>query len=215
MCCFIMETRKTDGSCYPPATLQSLVCGLNRELQRNSASFSTMDKGDSRFRPLLKTLDSLSCELHKQGIGAVKNSANIIEKEHEAIFGRRVSLGTLLRRFFSAQYSFMWVSTLLSEVFKISMNWSLPNFSMCLWTLRSMMNLCIIITRNSFLKTTSTGLKISMPGTRHLKRICHTRKSIVLCQVDGFLSEISASVLPLLIYAGTWKVSHWSIQKRL
>ena len=171
MCCFIMETRKTDGSCYPPATLQSLVCGLNRELQRNGASFSTMDKGDSRFRPLLKTLDSLSCELHKQGIGAVKNSANIIEKEHEAIFGRRVSLGTLLRRFFSAQYSFMWVSTLLSEVFKISMNWSLPNFSMCLWTLRSMMNLCIIITRNSFLKTTSTGLKISMPGTRQLKRM--------------------------------------------
>ena len=93
MCCFIMETRKTDWSCYLPATLQSLVCGLNRELQRNGAPFSIMDKGDSRFRPLLKMLDSLSCELHKQGIGAMENSANVIEKEHEAIFWEKGLLG--------------------------------------------------------------------------------------------------------------------------
>ena len=33
LCSFVLETRKTDGSRYPPATVQSLVSGLNRELQ--------------------------------------------------------------------------------------------------------------------------------------------------------------------------------------
>ena len=57
LCCFVLETRKTDGSRYPPATLRSLVSGLSRELQRNCAPFSVLDKSDIRFRPLLKTLD--------------------------------------------------------------------------------------------------------------------------------------------------------------
>ena len=63
LCCFVLETRKLDGSRYPPATIRSLVSGLNRELQRHSAPFSVLDKGDYRFRALLKTLDSVSCEL--------------------------------------------------------------------------------------------------------------------------------------------------------
>ena len=32
-CRFALETRKSDGSPYPPASLRSLVCGLNRVLQ--------------------------------------------------------------------------------------------------------------------------------------------------------------------------------------
>ena len=54
LCSFVLETRKTDGSRYPPATVRLLVSGLNRELQRNNAPFSVLDKSDSRFRPLLK-----------------------------------------------------------------------------------------------------------------------------------------------------------------
>ena len=46
LCCFVLETRKLDGSRYPPATIRSLVSGLNRELQRHSAPFSVLDKGD-------------------------------------------------------------------------------------------------------------------------------------------------------------------------
>ena len=29
LCQFAMETRKTDGSLYPPSTLRSLISGLN------------------------------------------------------------------------------------------------------------------------------------------------------------------------------------------
>ena len=61
---------KTD---YPPSTVRLLVSGLNRELQRNGALLSVLDKSDGRFQPLLKTLDSLSCELHKAGIGAINS----------------------------------------------------------------------------------------------------------------------------------------------
>ena len=52
MCRFVIETRKTDGSAYPPATIRSLVSGLNREIQRNKAPFSVLDKNDARFRDL-------------------------------------------------------------------------------------------------------------------------------------------------------------------
>ena len=34
LCCFVLETRKIDGSRYPPATLQLLVSGLNQQLQQ-------------------------------------------------------------------------------------------------------------------------------------------------------------------------------------
>ena len=88
-----METRKTDGSPYPPSTLRSLISGLNRVLQSNQAPFSVLDKGDYRFRNLLKTLDSLSSELHSAGIGATKNSAKVIEVEHEHIFWQKGLLG--------------------------------------------------------------------------------------------------------------------------
>ena len=78
LCRFLMETRKSDGSPYPPASLRSLICVLNRVLQSNKAPFSVVDKSDYRFRDLLKTLDSLSSELHRQGIGAVRHSAKVI-----------------------------------------------------------------------------------------------------------------------------------------
>ena len=93
LCCFVLETRKTDGSRYPPATLRSLVSGLNRELQRNGAPFSVLDKSDARFRSLLKTLDFQSCNLHREGIGAEKQSAKVISSEHEASFWEKNLLG--------------------------------------------------------------------------------------------------------------------------
>ena len=88
-----METRKTDGSLYPPTTLRSLVSGLNRVLQSNKAPFSVLDKGDCRFKDLHKTLDSLSSDMHRQGIGATKNSAKVIVPEHEGIFWQKLLLG--------------------------------------------------------------------------------------------------------------------------
>ena len=86
LCRYLMETRKTDGSLYPPSTLRSLICGLNRIIQSNQVPFSVVDKGDPRFRTLLKPLDSLSSELHRSGVGGTKNSAKVIELDHENLF---------------------------------------------------------------------------------------------------------------------------------
>ena len=90
---FLMETRKTDGSLYPPSSLRSLICGVNCVLQSNEAPFSVVDKCDSWFRPLFKILDSLSSELHCSGVGVAKNSDKVIEVEHEKLFWEKGLLG--------------------------------------------------------------------------------------------------------------------------
>jgi len=48
--------------------------------------FCVLSKDDARFQPFLKTLDSLSSELHSNGIGVVQNSAEVIELEHKMVF---------------------------------------------------------------------------------------------------------------------------------
>ena len=93
LCRFVLETRRVDGTPYPPATLRSLVSGLNRVLQSNKAPFSALDRSDSRFQDLQKTLDSHSSELHRQGIGAVIESAKSIDPVHEDIFWQKYLLG--------------------------------------------------------------------------------------------------------------------------
>ena len=49
LCRFVTETRKTDGSVYPPATLRSLLSGLKRILLGTTTPFSVLDKTDPRF----------------------------------------------------------------------------------------------------------------------------------------------------------------------
>ena len=86
LCLFVLETRKEDGSRYPPATIRSLLSGLNRVLQANNAPFSILDRHDARFRELFNTLDVVSSTLHKEGVGAKRKSAPVIEVEHENMF---------------------------------------------------------------------------------------------------------------------------------
>ena len=61
LCRYVMETRKEDGHPYPPSTLQSLLSGINRVVQRH-APFSALDKTNPCFRDLLKTLD-IRCQM--------------------------------------------------------------------------------------------------------------------------------------------------------
>ena len=70
LCCFAMEKRKENGELYPPATIRSLLCSLNCIIKANKAPFSIFDKGDSRFRDLLNTVDSASSELYRKGVGS-------------------------------------------------------------------------------------------------------------------------------------------------
>ena len=78
---------------FVPATLRSLLSGLNRMLQSNKAPFSILDKHDTRFRDLFNTLDLVSSTLHREGVGAEKKSAPIIEVEHENLFWEKNLLG--------------------------------------------------------------------------------------------------------------------------
>ena len=52
-----------------------------------------MDKADPRFHDLLITLYTLTSELHRQGVGATKNSAKLIEAKHEDLFWEKSLLG--------------------------------------------------------------------------------------------------------------------------
>ena len=124
LCRFVMEARKSDGSFYPPSSLRSLVCGLNHVLQKNKAPFSVIDKNDHRFRDLIKTLDSLSSDLHRQGVGAVKHNAKVINPKHEDVFWWEGLLGYSSPKVLQLTvflFFFMLVLILFLEVFKNSM----------------------------------------------------------------------------------------------
>lgn len=94
LCRFVLETRNSKGQPYPPATIRSSISGLNHILRSNKAPFSIFNKNDTRFRDLPLTLDSVSSELDKKGIGAVRNSASVITEEDENILWTKGVLGT-------------------------------------------------------------------------------------------------------------------------
>ena len=93
LCRFVMETRREDGKPYPLASLRCLLSALNRILQDNKAPFSVFDKKDPQFRDLFCTLDTVSSELHREGIGAQHKSASVISYEDENVLWERGMLG--------------------------------------------------------------------------------------------------------------------------
>ena len=95
---FSLEVRREDGERYNPGTVRSLLCGLNRAMKEYGAPFSILDKGDSAFRDLQHTLDTITSALHRDGIGATKNSAAVITREHEALFWDKRFLDALIPR---------------------------------------------------------------------------------------------------------------------
>ena len=90
---FVLEVRRVGGQRYTPATIQSLLSGLNHELQRAKAPFLLMDKNDRCLRELHLTLDSVSSDLHRDGVGAVRQCASVISFEDENLFWQKGSLG--------------------------------------------------------------------------------------------------------------------------
>ncbi len=85
LCLYVMETRQEDGSCYPPKTIYSLLCGLDRITRSNGVPFNFMEKSNTDFRILHQTLDFCFSELHSEGIGADRKSASVISFEDEDI----------------------------------------------------------------------------------------------------------------------------------
>jgi len=93
LCMFVVETRKENGDKYPPATIRSLLSGINRKLQENKAPFSVFDKQNPAFTNLFKTLDVMSSTLHREGVGATKRHAEVISVDHEQTFWDNGMLG--------------------------------------------------------------------------------------------------------------------------
>ena len=63
--CFAVETRMTDGSKYPPATIHQLLCGLLRHMRNiNPGCLNILNKKDPQFKLLHGTLDALFHKLH-------------------------------------------------------------------------------------------------------------------------------------------------------
>ena len=60
---------------------KSLIGGINRQLQLNKAPFSLFDRANVQCRDLCNTLDVVRSDLHRDGIGADKNSAPVIAVE--------------------------------------------------------------------------------------------------------------------------------------
>jgi hypothetical protein len=90
----VLEARRSDGQPYPPATLRSLVSGIQRGNQAKKPPFLLLDTSDKRFREIHLTLDSVSSELHRQGIGAVRKSAAVISVEDDICFWEKGVMGT-------------------------------------------------------------------------------------------------------------------------
>ena len=108
LCRYVMETRREDGKVYPPATIRNLVSGLNRILQENKAPFSVLDRHDLRFRKLHNTLDTVSSNLHREGVGVSKESAAVITADDEALFWAKGALGSSLPKLLQHTVFFMW-----------------------------------------------------------------------------------------------------------
>ena len=54
---FVIELRKADGSRYPPATINLLLCGLQRYMRRNNESaVNIFDKHNATLRGLVKCM---------------------------------------------------------------------------------------------------------------------------------------------------------------
>ena len=81
---FIVETRKSNGGLYPPATLHQLLCGILRHMRKkNSDCPNFLDKADNRFKQLHSTLDAYFHKLHSEGIGTQTKHAEVISAEEE------------------------------------------------------------------------------------------------------------------------------------
>lgn len=56
--------------------------GLNR-IHANKAPFSLFNKEDLRFHDLLNTVDSVSSELHRKGVGSQQKQSPLITREDQ------------------------------------------------------------------------------------------------------------------------------------
>lgn len=90
---FALEARSQDGKKYPPSTIRCILSALNIIYKESKAPFSILDKANPAFRELHLTLDRVTSDLYREGIGVSKKSAEVIPFEHENLFWEKQLLG--------------------------------------------------------------------------------------------------------------------------
>ena len=81
---FVAEARNKDGKPYSPVCVQSLLAGILRHMREiNIDTPNFIDKGDRRFRELHGVVESVLCDLRRNGIGAEVKHAPVISPEEE------------------------------------------------------------------------------------------------------------------------------------
>ncbi|CAB3983360.1 Hypothetical predicted protein [Paramuricea clavata] len=67
---FVMEVCKEDGECYPPQTLYSICCGIQRHLAEINGvnAFTILDKKDNRFATFRWALDGETRQANYEGV---------------------------------------------------------------------------------------------------------------------------------------------------
>ena len=89
------ETRKEDGSKYPPSSLHCLLAGLLRHMRSiDPACPNILDTSDVRFRDLHSTIDATFRKLREDGVGAEVKHASVITKQEENLLWEKGVLGT-------------------------------------------------------------------------------------------------------------------------
>ena len=90
---FVLEARAKDGKKYPPATIRCILSALSRIYKESKAPFFILDKANPAFQELHLTLDRVTSDLYREGIGVSKKSAIVIPFEHENLFWEKQLLG--------------------------------------------------------------------------------------------------------------------------
>ena len=95
LCRYVCETRKEDGSKYPPSSLHCLLAGLLRHMRSiDPACPNILDTSDVRFRDLHSTIDATFRKLREDGVGAEVKHASVITKQEENLLWEKGVLGT-------------------------------------------------------------------------------------------------------------------------
>ena len=79
---FVVEVRAKDGKKYPPATIRCILSALSRIYKESKGP---LDKANPALE-LHLTLDRVTSDLYREGIGVSKKSAMVIPFEHENLF---------------------------------------------------------------------------------------------------------------------------------
>ena len=89
---FVCETRKKDGSEYPPNTLHHICGGLLRHLRANGHPTLDIFK-DPEFHEFRASLDAEMRRLQKKGLGSKTKRAEPITEEEEEVLWEKGLLG--------------------------------------------------------------------------------------------------------------------------